>query len=157
MSDNQPIKDPDNYSVAIPKNYYKLRVIEANEGQSQTSGNRMIKGKAEIIPKKEGVPTMISGQCIDGVQFFFNVVITPKAVKFVNECLSALGVPQVTEDSVNSVSSADLIGQEGFAMLHCKKEPEMDDDKNQLTDPYTGEPVFKYKREFLGWVPRPSK
>jgi hypothetical protein len=153
--ENPPVVDADNYNIAIPKNFYKLRVVECTASVT-ANGNKAYRMKAEITPRVEGNPTLINGVCIDGVQFFHNMVIMPKTLKFVNQVRSALGLEALTPETIEQTNPEEYIGLEGFAMCKCAKTPENDEEGNQLTDPYTSAPVFKFKRELMEWAPRPA-
>ena len=140
----------------IPKAIYKLRCIEGTNGQAQSSGNKMYNLVCEIIPKKEGSPTMVQGVCIDGTKMYGRSVITAKSLKFVNICRSAFGLAPIEADEIEITDANEFVGNECFAICAGKAEDNLDEDGSPMTDPYTGETLVKHKKEIIEWIPRPT-
>ena len=140
----------------IPKGIYKLRCIEASLGQTQVTGNKMYNLVCEIIPKKEGSPTMTQGVCIDGTKMYGRTVITTKSLKFVNICRSAFGLVPITAEDIENTDAQEFVGNECYAICTGKVEDNLDEEGEPMTDPYTGETLTKHKKEIVEWIPRPT-
>lgn len=164
MSDTNAEKqiDPKAYETRIPRNIYRLRVRECDTVTTKEKGYKMFKYVSEIIPKKEGIPTVIklgdgNSVCIDGLEFYHQSVVTEKALKFFNNFRSAVGLSEITAEDISRVDGKEALGLEFFAECVGTEETKMNEEtKEPLTDPYTGAVMKQLSREIKTFIGRPK-
>lgn len=155
MSDNAKQLEDAAYSLALPRNYYRFRCVEAEDVKTKT-GNNMIKLKLEIIPRDANTPTIVSGVKIDGLSVYANTVITDKSVNFHNVVRSAFGLNRIAAHEIEQSVAAQFKGLECYALAQGTNEPDKTTSGEPILDPYTGKPRMVTKREIVEFAPRPE-
>lgn len=139
--------------LKLPLSQYKLRIIEASDGET-SNRNPKIDFVAEIFDHKN----LINGVDVNGLQLRGSSVLVEKALPFINRLRLALDLPEVTAETLHEVKAAEYIRCEGIAKCSGSVEPQVDEvTGDQLKDPYSGEELVTVKREIKEWYPRPRK
>ena len=155
MSDNAKTLDDAAYSLALPRNYYRFRCVDAEEAKTK-NGHRMLKFKLEIIPRDANTATEVNGIKVDGLQVYANSVVSEKAVNFHNQVRSAFGLPKIEAHETEQSQAIQFKGLECFALAQGTNEPDKTSSGEPIMDPYTGKPRMVTKREVVEFAPRPE-
>lgn len=155
-NENKKKLAPEAYDVRLPKNAYKLRVVEADNERSKKNQSRMAKLICEII---ENDPIEHNGKAVDinGIELMHFSVVTAKSLKFANQCRAAFGLPALTEDDIDVFDAKDFMGRTGYALCQSTLEPQINEvTKEPVINPYTKEPLMQVRREIVEWIPKPA-
>lgn len=139
--------------LKLPLSQYKLRVIEAKLGET-SNRNPKVDFTCEIF----GHNQLINGVDVNGLQIRGSSVLVPQALQFVNRLRAALDLPEVTEETLPTVTADEYVKCEGIAKCVGNVEPQIDEVTGEpMRDPYTNEELVTVKREIKEWYPRPRK
>lgn len=155
MSDNASKLSEEAYNIALPRNYYRFRCLEAEDAKT-AKGHKMIKFKLEIIPRDINTPTIVNGVQIDGLQVYANSVVTDKSMQFHNQARAAFGLNRLEPSEVDQAVAIQFKGLECFALAQGTNESDKSANGDPILDPYTGKPRMVTKRELVEFVPRPE-
>lgn len=155
MSDTSNKLADEAYKLALPRNYYRLKCLEASDEKTKT-GNKMIKFKLEIIPRDNSTPTVVNDINIDGLVLYANSVVTDKSMQFHNDVRSAFGLNKLEPSEVEQAVAMQFKGLECFALCQGSSEIDKQADGTPIVDPYTNKPRVVTKREVVEFVPRPE-
>ena len=145
------------YETRIPQQIYKLRVRDGEDEKTKEKGHKMHKFVLEVIPKTEGIPTVVNGVIIDGLEFYHQSVLTEKSLKFANKFRNAVGLSEITESDIPSCSAKEAVGLELYAICAGEEETKKDEAGNPLLDPYTNQPIKVLTREIKQIIERPKR
>lgn len=155
MSDNASKLSEEAYNIALPRNYYRFRCLEAEDAKTK-NGHKILKFKLEIIPRDINTPTIVNGVQVDGLQVYANSVVTDKSIQFHNQVRAAFGLNRLEPNEVEQSVAVQFKGLECFALAQGTNEPDKTSDGTPIMDPYTGKPRMVTKREVVEFVPRPD-
>lgn len=124
----------------IPRNTYKLNIVEAERAESKNTGRAMAKLKFEIkdCSKDDLNGRKLTHVCMldsDGLEYSNNI----------NSLLSAIitaDLDTVSADNLDDFPVEQLVGQDLYALVNEKEVPKLDDNKEPIVNPNTGKPMM---------------
>lgn len=149
---NPSEQNPPQALIRLKRGVYQFRVTDAEKTKSQ-KGDPMLVLTSEIINHP---PLMIGDQevNVNGIEITDYKTITPKTLPYVNIFHKALGMPVIQEHEIPLVDAAAYKGAEFYAVAESKDEPMLDEDKNPMINPHTGQPLMSVRRKFVSFIER---
>lgn len=147
---NEAVESANN--VRIPKDAYRLRIMEEPVFKTSGSGNPMLVFKLEVVS-----PTHIEvdGQKVEiaGQEFTYYGTLHDNAARL-KPLHKALGLGMELDiDESGKVAGVTYAGREVTAVCDSKEVPQLKEDKSTpLLDPATGKPLMRFQKNVQQFV-----
>lgn len=132
----------------IPRKQYKLRIIEEPELKESSKKNLYLLFKFEII---EPQVVTVDGNdiVVEGQELQCNCMLPPSNPFMLEALHNALGYPVDDiefDDSTGLPAGLTYTGREVWALCYSEEQPQMDENKQPMTNPATGEPLVMFRK-----------
>lgn len=150
---NPSEQNPPQALIRLKRGVYQFRITDAEKTKTQKTGDSMLVLTCEVINH----PPITIGDRevnVNGIEITDYKVLTDKTLPYVNLLHRALGMPEIQAHEISLVEASAYKGADFYAVAESKDEPMLDEDKNPMMNPHTGQPLMLSKRKFVSFIER---